>query len=70
MIDAMKAYREDRWDTVPLREHRGLAKGEGCLLDERHQQTIQALIREYMPDELGLPSMLWIRLTKGPAPSG
>lgn len=61
VIDAMRAYREGGWDAVPVREHRGPAKGEGCLLDEPRQQAIQTLIREHTPDELGLPFMLWSR---------
>lgn len=46
---------------VPVREYRGSTRGEGCLLDERQQQTIQILIREHTPDELGLSFMLWSR---------
>lgn len=61
VIGAMKAYRTGGWDAVPVRAHRGPAKGEGCLLDERQQQTIRALIRQHTPDECGLPFMLWSR---------
>jgi transposase len=61
VIEAMKAYREGGWDAVPVREHRGPAKGEGCLLDERQQEVIQGLICEHTPDEVGLPFALWNR---------
>lgn len=61
VIDAMRAYRAGGWDAVPVREHRGPAKGEGCLLEEPQQQAIQTLIREHTPDELGLPFLLWSR---------
>lgn len=61
VIDAMKAYREGGWEAVPVQTHRGPAKGEGSLLDELQQLTIQTLIVEHTPDELDLPFALWSR---------
>lgn len=61
VIDAMKAYRAGGWDAVPVREHRGPPKGEGCLLDAQQQEAMRALIRDHAPDELGLPFLLWSR---------
>lgn len=61
VIHAMKAYREGGWEAVPVQAHRGPAKGEGSLLDERQQEAVQTLIRTHTPDELGLPFALWSR---------
>ena len=61
VIEVMKAYRQGGWEAVPVQEHRGPNKGEGCLLDARQQETIRDLIRTHTPDELELPFTLWSR---------
>jgi transposase len=61
VIDAMKAYREGGWDAIPVQQHRGPAKGAGCLLDEQQQQVVRTLMEAHTPDELGLAYALWSR---------
>lgn len=61
VIDTMKAYREGGWDAVPVQEHRGPAKGEGCLLDEQQQEAMRSRIHAHTPDDLELSFALWSR---------
>lgn len=61
MRAAVTAYHAGGWEAVAVRAHRGPDQGNGCLLDERQQEAIQALICERTPDELGLPFALWSR---------
>jgi transposase len=60
-IGAVRAYREGGWDAVPVQQHRGPRKGDGCLLDDRQQEAVRKLMAEHTPDELGLPFALWSR---------
>lgn len=46
---------------MAVQTHRGPNKGEGFLLDEEQQQAIRNLIRDRMPDQMGLPFALWSR---------
>jgi transposase len=56
----IKRYREGGWDSLSERR-RGRRAGEQAALSERQQQEVITLVRETIPDELGLPGFLWTR---------
>jgi transposase len=61
VIAAVQAYQRGGWEAVAVQEHRGPAKGTGCILDEQQQLAIRQLIHAHAPDQLDLPYALWSR---------
>src|SRR5215207_6042631 len=56
----IRRYREGGWDGLG-EQRRGRRPGEQPALSERQQQELIALVRESIPDQLGLAGFLWTR---------